>query len=161
MGAILQPGDGYMSAEADAIIDLLGGPRKLGASGRASERSQDLLHEQALTGFRAAALRAFHERLPVARGILAKLLNTSEKTLERRLAGSGRLTTAESNALVRTARVVTAARQLFDTDQAVRTWLSREQPGLGGRVPLDLMQTETGAAAVETLLERLYHGVLP
>jgi hypothetical protein len=58
-------------------------------------------------------------------------------------------------------RAVYRSTMLLDTDEAVRAWLSREQPGLGGRVPLDLMQTEIGAAAVETLLERLYHGVLP
>ncbi len=69
--------------------------------------------------------------------------------------------TFECNVLARTARVVRAARRLLKGERAVDVWLSRKQPGLGGRVPLDLMRTEAGAAQVETLVERLYHGVLP
>lgn len=150
-----------MSASSEAILDLLGGARRLGVTRRVSEPAQTLLHEQALVGFDSAAVKAFVERLPVPRATLAKLLNTSEKTLERRLVRRGRLTTAESNALVRVARVVSLAKRLLKTDESVSRWLSREQPGLAGRVPLELMRTEAGASEVELLLDRLYHGVLP
>ncbi|MPZ20335.1 MAG: DUF2384 domain-containing protein [Luteitalea sp.] len=150
-----------MTANSEAIVDLLGGARRLGATRRASGPAQTLLHEQALVGFDSSAVKALVERLPVSRGTLAKLLNTSEKTLERRLVRHGRLTTAESNALVRVARVVSLAKRLLKTDGGVSRWLSREQPGLAGRVPLDLMRTEAGASEVELLLDRLYHGVLP
>ncbi len=150
-----------MSVSSEAIIDLLGGARRLGVSQRAIHSAPLLLHEQALAGFDGAVLKTFVERLSVSRATLARLLNTSEKTLERRLARNGRLTTAESNALVRVARVVGVARQLLKTDEAVNAWLAREQPGLAGHVPFELMQTEAGAAEVELLLDRLYHGVLP
>lgn len=150
-----------MSVSSEAIVDLLGGARRLGASRRAPGPAEILLHEQALIGFDGAALKAFVERLPVSRATLAKLLNTSEKTLERRQGRHGRLTTSESNALIRVARVVSLAKQLLKTDAGVSAWLSRQQPGLAGRVPLELMRTEAGAAEVATLLDRLYHGVLP
>lgn len=144
-----------MSVSSEAIVDILGGARGLGVTRRAPRPAEILLHEQALVGFDGAALKAFVERLPVSRATLAALLNTSEKTLERRL------TTSESNALVRVAGVVGLAKQLLKTDDGVRGWLSREQPGLGGRVPMELMQTEAGSSEVETLLDRLYHGILP
>lgn len=150
-----------MGVSSEAVVDLLGGARSLGRARRAPGPAEILLHEQALIGFDRAALKAFGVRLPVSRATLAKLLNTSEKTLERRLARPGRLTTAESNALVRVARVVSLAARLLKTDQAVSAWLSREQPGLAGRVPLELMRTEAGASEVEVLLDRVYHGVLP
>jgi putative toxin-antitoxin system antitoxin component (TIGR02293 family) len=150
-----------MSVSSEAIVDILGGARGLGVTRRAPRPAEILLHEQALVGFDGAALKAFVERLPVSRATLAALLNTSEKTLERRLAAHGRLTTSESNALVRVAGVVGLAKQLLKTDDGVRGWLSREQPGLGGRVPMELMQTEAGSSEVETLLDRLYHGILP
>jgi putative toxin-antitoxin system antitoxin component (TIGR02293 family) len=150
-----------MSISSEAIVDILGGARRLGVTQRAPQPAEIVLHEQALLGFDSAALKAFVERLPVSRATLAALLNTSEKTLERRLAAHGRLTTSESNALVRVARVVGLAKQLLKTDAGVNGWLAREQPGLGGRVPLDLLRTDAGAFEVETLLDRLYHGVLP
>lgn len=150
-----------MNVSSKTIVDILGGPRRLGVTTRVPQPADILLHEQALVGFDGAALKAFVEHLLVSRATLAALLNISEKTLERRLAPNGRLTTSESNALVRVARVVGLAKLLLKTDVGANGWLAREQPGLGGRVPLDLLRTEAGASEVEMLLERLYHGVLP
>jgi putative toxin-antitoxin system antitoxin component (TIGR02293 family) len=39
------------------------------------------------------------------------------------------------------------------------SWLRRPQPGLGGRVPLELLVTQAGADQVETLLRRIDYGV--
>jgi uncharacterized protein (DUF2384 family) len=39
------------------------------------------------------------------------------------------------------------------------SWLRREQPGLGGQVPLELLVTQAGADQVETLLRRIDYGV--
>lgn len=51
-----------------------------------------------------------------------------------------------------------AADVLEDQDKAMK-WLHREQIGLGGRIPLDMIQTEAGEREVENLLGRIEHGV--
>jgi uncharacterized protein (DUF2384 family) len=43
--------------------------------------------------------------------------------------------------------------------EAGRAWLTCEQVGLGGEIPLAYAETEVGAREVEDLLGRIEHGV--
>ncbi len=47
----------------------------------------------------------------------------------------------------------------FGGIEAARQWLKSPQRGLGGVIPLDYAQTETGAREVENLLGRIDYGV--
>jgi putative toxin-antitoxin system antitoxin component (TIGR02293 family) len=68
----------------------------------------------------------------------------------------GRFTRDESDRLVRAARIVGGAIQLFDGDRATAmAWLISGQPTLGGNVPLELGRTDLGAREVERALETL------
>lgn len=58
-------------------------------------------------------------------------------------------------------RVVALAELVLESPQAARDWLSRPQIGLGGEMPLCMLKTPEGARAVELLLQRIEHGVLP
>ena len=42
-----------------------------------------------------------------------------------------------------------------------RPHLDRAQPGLDGRIPLDLIDNAAGTEAVILLLEQIYHGLVP
>ncbi len=93
-----------------------------------------------------------------------------------RVVDAGYLTWAEITQLVVPARTLTHRRQHHqslspeESDQLARvlrlvarekahTWLRRPNRALHNRVPLELLDTDGGARAVETILGRITHGV--
>ena len=89
---------------------------------------------------------------------LTPKLGMSRATFHRRKA-EGRLTSDESDKVVRFARLIGKAIEVFGNDDDARRWLSSPQFGLGGAVPLDYAETEVGAREVEDLLGRIEFGV--
>jgi putative toxin-antitoxin system antitoxin component (TIGR02293 family) len=103
-------------------------------------------------------LEALRQQLDLPLDRLAGQLGLARATLHRRKA-SGRLTTDESDKVVRFARLLGHAVHLFGSVEEARRWLKAPQRGLGGAVPLDYAQTEAGAREVENLLGRIDYGV--
>lgn len=91
---------------------------------------------------------------------LAEAVSITPRTLHRRKE-EGRLAPDESDRLLRVSRVFGRALALFEGDaDAARQWLGAPQPGLGGQRPIALARTDLGAREVESLVDRLEHGVL-
>lgn len=88
---------------------------------------------------------------------LAPKLGMSKATLHRRKQ-EGQLTSAESDRLMRYARLMGQAVGVFHDEPAARAWLKQPQYGLGWAVPLDYAETEAGAREVENLLGRIDYG---
>jgi putative toxin-antitoxin system antitoxin component (TIGR02293 family) len=109
-------------------------------------------------GLDFAELESLREQLDLPLDRLAARLGLSRATLHRRKA-SGRLTSDESDKVLRFARLLGQAVQLFGGLEEARQWLKAPQRGLGGAAPLDYAQTETGAREVENLLGRIDYGV--
>jgi putative toxin-antitoxin system antitoxin component (TIGR02293 family) len=61
--------------------------------------------------------------------------------------------------VVRFARLLGRAATVMESLDAGRRWLSSQQVGLGGAVPLEYAETEVGAREVENLLGRIECGV--
>ena len=110
------------------------------------------------TGLPVAELDALQNTLDVPIDQLAPKLGISKATLHRRKA-AGRLETDESDRVVRFARLMGKAVEVFESEEAARAWLSAPQHGLGGEMPLDYAMTELGAREVENLLGRIDHSV--
>ena len=89
---------------------------------------------------------------------LAPMLGISKATLHRRKA-AGRLDVAESDRVVRFARLLGKASSVMESLEDGRRWLTAPQIGLGGAVPLEYAETEVGAREVEDLLGRIDYGV--
>jgi putative toxin-antitoxin system antitoxin component (TIGR02293 family) len=89
---------------------------------------------------------------------LAAKLAISRSTLQRRKA-TGRLSPDESDKVMRFARLLEHATNVFGDADKARTWLKFPQRGLGGAVPLDYAETEVGAREVDNLLGRIDYGV--
>lgn len=90
---------------------------------------------------------------------LAVRVGIPPRTLARRKV-AGRLSTEESERVVRLASLYEKAFALFNGDvPGARQWMSRSQKALGGESPLDYAETELGAREVENLIGRLEHGV--
>ena len=103
-------------------------------------------------------MKALQASLAVPMETLVPMLGISKATLHRRKAG-GRLGPAESDRVVRFARLMGKAVEVMESEENARQWLTSSQFGLGGAVPLDYAETEVGAREVEDLLGRIEYGV--
>jgi putative toxin-antitoxin system antitoxin component (TIGR02293 family) len=109
-------------------------------------------------GLPVAELKALQAVLDVPMERLGPMLGISTATLHRRKSDD-RLGPAESDRVVRYARLMGMAVAVMESEENARRWLSSPQVGLGGAVPLEFAETEVGAREVEDLLWRIEHGV--
>jgi len=103
------------------------------------------------------------EQLRQASGLSADEISTwlqlAPRTLTRRKQ-ERRFAREESDRLLRAARVLGRALELFEGDRdAAVEWLTTPQRGLGGEPPIGVARTEVGAREVENLIGRIEHGV--
>jgi putative toxin-antitoxin system antitoxin component (TIGR02293 family) len=96
--------------------------------------------------------------LQVTQSELARTLGISERTLVRRKK-EGTLNSEESAKLVRLARVVERAAQVFEDFAVSLDWLRSPNAALGGVTPFSLLDTDIGAESVLDTLGRIEHGV--
>src|SRR5262249_49789658 len=89
---------------------------------------------------------------------LAAKLCISRSTLQRRKI-AGRLSSEESDKVIRFSRLLDHAIDVFGDIEKARAWLKHPQYGLGGAIPLDYAETEIGAREVDNLLGRIDYGV--
>ena len=88
----------------------------------------------------------------------ADLISVPRSTFFRRR--GVRFAAAESEHIMRFARLWHIALAVFPNEKAARSWLSRPQYGLDGAIPLEYSKTELGARTVEDLMMRIHYGVL-
>ncbi len=109
-------------------------------------------------GLPMAEFQSLREMLVVSEERLAALLGMSRATLHRRKKG-GHLDRAESDRLVRFARLFSRASEALGGVAGARSWLAAPARAFHGECPLDYADTEIGAREVEALLGRIEHGV--
>lgn len=90
---------------------------------------------------------------------LATVIGMSAKTAERRVAQQSKLTLDESERLVRLIRIHNQAVATLESEEHASKWLQRPLSIFNRKTPLEMIQTEPGARAVEQALGRLEHGV--
>ena len=131
-----------------------------GAAGKlaASAFTPSKLIEAVRAGLPFQELTDLQASLEVPMEKLVPKLGISKATLHRRKE-TGRLDPAESDRVVRFARLMGKAVEVLESDDHARQWLTSPQYGVGGVVPLDYADTEVGAREVEDLLGRIEHGV--
>lgn len=126
--------------------------------GLKAENSGELIR-QVGRGFSFHALLAFESLSGISLPEIASMIGIPPRTLARRKA-SGRLTSDESEKLLRLSSVFEDALDLFEGDQAKACqWLMTPKKALENQTPLAYSRTELGAREVENLIGRLEHGV--
>lgn len=110
-------------------------------------------------GLSSETFSTLQTHLGLSNAVLAEALRIPPRTLTRRLE-SGRFSPSESERILRLARVVARASELFSKREALSHWLRSPELALGGQAPLDYLDTDIGAREVEDLLGRLLHGVV-
>lgn len=109
-------------------------------------------------GIPAAAVESLLKAIQVSQSELARTLGIPERTLARRKR-EGVLNSEESAKLLRLARVVGRANEVFEDSEAALHWLKSPNSALSGATPFSLLDTDIGAESVLDTLGRIEHGV--
>lgn len=104
-------------------------------------------------------LDALQASLAISGEKLAEMVGISKATLHRHKGTGDTLELVTADRVVRYARLMGKAAQVFGDEEDARKWLKSSQFGLGGAIPLDYAKTEVGAREVENLLGRIEYGV--
>jgi putative toxin-antitoxin system antitoxin component (TIGR02293 family) len=81
------------------------------------------------------------------------------RTLARRIAAGEPLTVSENDGALRVVRIMELAEQVFGDREKAQRWLRKPNRGMGNIVPVDLLQSESGAVLVEQALHQIDHGI--
>jgi putative toxin-antitoxin system antitoxin component (TIGR02293 family) len=142
-----------MVNELQAVIEQLGGKPVLGHPLQTEADLQDAIRK----GFPQTVVKAVMHAAGITLKELATSLDLSPRSLQRRRR-EGRLARYESDRLYRLARMVALAKHYLGNEEAAIRWLKRPNRALGGRTPLELIDTELGARSVENVLGRIAYG---
>jgi putative toxin-antitoxin system antitoxin component (TIGR02293 family) len=122
-------------------------------------KSSGELIRQVRRGFSFHALLDLESRSGVPLTDIASIIGLPPRTLARRKS-SGRLSSDESEKLLRLSAIFEQAVELFEGDRSgALKWLTTPKRALENETPLAYSRTELGAREVEDLIGRLEHGV--
>jgi putative toxin-antitoxin system antitoxin component (TIGR02293 family) len=138
---------------ATRLRDAFGGPRVIPGAG-----DLDAFADRVREGLPVAALDAVARRFEIPMGELTAVLHLPARTLARRKR-EGRLHADESDRLFRVGRVAALADEILGETAKAARWLRQPNRALGGRTPLEALDTDLGATQVETVLRRVEHGL--
>ena len=110
------------------------------------------------TGLPVSLFDQLQGAIDVPSNTLAAVTQIAPRTLTRRKK-EGRLQTDESERLLRISLLFTRAQEVLGNLENARVWFKSPKVALGGKTPLEYVDTEPGAREVEDLLGRLEHGV--
>jgi putative toxin-antitoxin system antitoxin component (TIGR02293 family) len=117
------------------------------------------LHDRVEQGLSYEALERLRRALDLPLSRFGELIRIPPRTLARRREAK-RLQPEESDRLLRLAKIVGLAIQLFEGGlEEARAWLLTPQQALGNAIPLQFAANEVGAREVENLIGRLEHGI--
>lgn len=83
----------------------------------------------------------------------------SPRTLKHRRARGEHLSHEETDRMVRVARIVALADDIFGDHSKALLWLRTEDDRIGGRRPLSMLQTDAGGRLIESMLWQIDEGI--
>src|SRR5437867_2847310 len=131
---------------ATRIIQTLGGHGIV----RKRAASYGAVVDRVRSGLPYAALEAVATRYGMSQEAVVRVLRLPLRTLGRRKK-DGRLSPDESDRLLRLARIGATAEEVLESRDKAVAWLHRPNRALGGRRPLEMLDTDLGAHEVEQL----------
>jgi len=139
---------------AVSVESLLGGKQVLPIHPRTALQWITVIRQ----GIPSAASESLAKTLRMTQSELAASLGIPERTLARRKK-EGMFNSEESAKLVRLARVVERAGEVFEDLDAALDWLKSPNAAFSGVTPLSMVDTDIGAETVLDTLGRIEHGV--
>lgn len=139
---------------AMGVAEQLGGARTLDREVRSDLDLADAIRSGLSYGVLEHVLESGMLTATEAYGLVG-----SRRTLLRKKKQGKALSSTESDRLARVVRVIGRAEDAIGEREKARRWLRKPNRALGGRRPLDLLDSDVGARAVERVLGRIEHGV--
>jgi len=133
---------------------ILGGRRGLKSSPRTPLQWVEVIRQ----GVPSSSVDSMARTMRLTQAELATALGIPDRTLARRKR-QGALSSEESAKIVRLARVVARATEVFEGLDPSLDWLKSPNATWSGATPLSLLDTDIGAEAVLDTLGRIEHGV--
>ena len=130
----------FKETEEECVVARL---RKHVRAGFAADRVEDVVRQA---------------NLPM-KDVLA-LIDLSQRTYERRQSDGKHLTSAQSDRLLRVARVFAKATHVLGTKEKASRFMQKPNRALGGETPLSHIDSELGDDAVLEVLGRIEHGII-
>ncbi|MCX6055226.1 MAG: DUF2384 domain-containing protein [Chloroflexi bacterium] len=109
-------------------------------------------------GFPFSAFEDVRKKINLSQKDLSGILEISERTLSRRRA-TKRFNPVESDRLYRVIRILLYTESVFGDSEKAHTWLKRPNRSIGGKIPMNLLDTDLGTQQVEDVLKRIEHGI--
>jgi len=143
-----------ITCKSFSASSVLGGERVLRVRPRSAVEWIDLVRK----GIPASAIDSVIQLVNVRQIELSRALDIPERTLVRRKK-EGVLNREESGKLLRLARVIERAAEVFEDGPAALDWIKSSNASLGGATPLSMLDTDLGAGSVMDTLGRIEHGI--
>jgi putative toxin-antitoxin system antitoxin component (TIGR02293 family) len=109
-------------------------------------------------GIGAEILRSASSFFDVSHLRIQQIAQVSGSTAARLEKANARIDPAATERVYRMAAVTRLAADVFENEGAAIAWMRQPNRGLGGNAPLDLMDTEPGAASVRLVLNAIATG---
>ena len=139
---------------AEQVEQVLGGPSVLRQRVRSIEDMASIVKK----GLPFPSLLALSARARIDIPKMGQVLMIPARTMARRRK-TRRLSAAESDRLMRLARVVSRAIEVFGDSDKAAAWLNEPNRLLNNTAPIDVLDTDVGTHSVETILGRIEYGV--
>lgn len=105
------------------------------------------------------ALKTLQKTLNVTDHEMGKLVGISQKTLSRWAVKGGLIPSAAADRLYRVARILALAEEVLGNENDAITWLKGNNPFLGGKRPIEILDRDLGVKMVEEALYGIQHGM--
>jgi len=112
-------------------------------------------------GFDWQKVERFQKKYGIKDELVARMIGLSDRTLTRHRKEREPLDSVASDRFYRAEKIIELATSVFENKDAAMQWLRRAQPGLANLIPLEILDTEPGSHAVQTLLTQIEYSVLP
>lgn len=109
-------------------------------------------------GIGAEILRSASSFFGVSQVRIQQITQVPGSTAARLERAKARIDAAATERIFRMAAVTKMAAEVFENEAAAVAWMRDSNPGLGSDAPLDLMDTEPGAASVRLVLNAIATG---
>ena len=110
-------------------------------------------------GLPMEAVKQLQDKLGFSNKTMSGLLTISESTYQRRIKTQAKLTNDEAEKAIGLSELYAKGFDLFGNDEKFHTWLEHPNFALGGRKPVDLLDTAIGRQEAISILVRIEHGI--
>lgn len=138
----------------EEVFEMLGGKKHLGFA----DNSQLKLMAIVRAGLPYQSVESVGDKLELTDEAISTAIAISRRTLIRRKT-EGKLSSDESDRLLRLARVASMAIETLGNAGKASHWLKQPNRALGNQTPLSMMDNDIGVRQVESVLDHIEYGL--